>query len=262
MRGTYIGEGKMLISPIWGGRLIVPSNDLSLAPDLIIDGVLESPLTRFFAKNVKKGDCVIDVGANIGYFSVLLGHLVGSQGKVYSFEANKYMYEYLLDNLSINYLHDRCETFNLAVYSEDTHIPFYVSKKYMGNSSIHPPSSEYKKHYKENIEKIEIATIVLDEFFQSQKKIDYLKIDIEGGEYNAFLGMDNLMKSNIVNTVIFELNKGMLQSDWEPFTDMILNWGIIGKKFYGLSDEGDLTAIEIRDLLKRESYPYVIMKQV
>ncbi|APB69347.2 FkbM family methyltransferase [Paenibacillus polymyxa] len=250
----------MLISPIWGGKLIVPSNDLSLAPDLIIDGVLESPLTRFFAKNVKKGDYVVDVGANIGYFSVLLGHLVGSEGKVYSFEANKYMYEYLLDNISINYLHDRCELFNLAVYSEDTHIPFYVSKKYMGNSSIHPHSSEYRKHYKEDIEKIEIATIVLDKFFQSQKKIDYLKIDIEGGEYNAFLGMDSLIKDNILTTVIFELNKGMLQSDWEPFTDIILKLEVLGKKFYGLSDEGDLLEIEIRDLLKREGYPYVVMQ--
>ncbi|URJ50001.1 FkbM family methyltransferase [Paenibacillus polymyxa] len=260
MRGTYIGEGKMLISPIWGGKLIVPSNDLSLAPDLIIDGVLESPLTRFFAQNVKKGNSIIDVGANIGYFSVFLGHLVGSQGKVYSFEANKYMYEYLLDNLSINYLHDRCETFNLAVYSEDTYIPFYVSKKYMGNSSIHSHSSEYKRHYKDDIEKIEIATIVLDEFFQLHQKIDYLKIDIEGGEYNAFLGMKHLIENNVIDTVIFELNKGMLQNDWDPFTDLILQLEKEGKRFYGLSNEGNLIDIEIKELFEQEGYPYVIMQ--
>ncbi|USB32834.1 FkbM family methyltransferase [Paenibacillus sp. YPG26] len=260
MKGTYIGDQKMLISPAWGGKLVIPSNDLSLAPDLIISGVLESPLTKYFVQNVKHGDLVIDVGANIGYFSVLLGYLVGSQGKVYSFEANKFIYDFLVDNLSINYLHDRTEHFNLAVYSEEKDISFFLSRRYMGNSSIHSHSEEYKKHYKDNIEEIKIPTVVLDRMFSNVERIDYLKIDIEGGEYHAFKGMECLIKSNKINNLVFELNKSMMQGDWNDFRELLLELDLLNKKFYLLSEEGSLIGVKVEELIAKEGYPYVLMK--
>lgn len=260
MKGTYIGNERMLISPIWGGKLVVPSNDLSLAPDLILSGVLETPLTKYFAQNVKKGSIVVDIGANIGYFSVLLGYLVGSEGRVYSFEANRFIFDYLLDNLSINYLHDRIEALNCAVYSNDETISFYVSKKFMGNSSIHAHSEEYKRNYFEETEEVQVSAVVLDQFFETQEKIDFLKIDIEGGEYQAFIGMGHLLKNKIITTVVFELNKGMLQDDWAPFIDLLKEYEYLGRKYYVLSDEGELVNVELNELKNLEGYPYVIMQ--
>ncbi|NPV52973.1 MAG: FkbM family methyltransferase [Firmicutes bacterium] len=117
MHGVYIGNNRMLVSPLWGGRLIVPADDLSISPDLIINGVIELPLTKFLLHQVKAGQVVVDIGANIGYYSVLLGHLVGPVGHVFACEANPYLIPILADNLSINYLSDRTSIINKAIYS-------------------------------------------------------------------------------------------------------------------------------------------------
>ncbi|WP_255255787.1 hypothetical protein [Priestia megaterium] len=74
MNGVYIGNNKMLVSVNWKAQLIVPSNDLSLTPFLLTSGYIELPLTNFSRKNLRPGDTVIDIGANVGYFSVLIDH--------------------------------------------------------------------------------------------------------------------------------------------------------------------------------------------
>jgi len=259
MRGTYIGNGKMLVSPIFGGKLIIPSQDLSLSPDLIISGSLEVALTKFLVQNVKPENVVVDVGANIGYFSILFGYLVGSNGKVYSFEANREIYKYLFDNLSINYLHDRTSIYKSAVYSKATSMSFYVSTKFMGNSSINPHSDEYKKNYNDEFEKVEVDAIDLDSVFDDLQQIDFLKIDIEGGEYQAFIGMEKLIISNKIKVLIFELNKGMLQKDWNPFVELLIGLQDNGKHFHTISDEGELSVVDIRILIQQQGYPYVVM---
>ncbi|RYD03348.1 hypothetical protein N752_21180 [Desulforamulus aquiferis] len=126
MKGVYIGNNKMLIAPVWGGKMIVPSQDLSISPNLVLSGIIEPPLTKFFIDNVKPGSTIIDVGANVGYFSVLLGYILGPTGKIYAYEANPDLFSYLIDNLSINYLHDRTDLFNVAVYSRSKEISFLL----------------------------------------------------------------------------------------------------------------------------------------
>jgi len=136
----------MLISTVWGGKLIAPSNVLSLTPELVLSGSMELPLTKFFINHVKPGNFVFDVGANIGYFTVLLGLLVGSTGNVVAYEANRNLHSFLMDTLLINYLHNRVTIYNKAVYSKNVTISLYAAKRYMGNSSIHSHSEDdFKK---------------------------------------------------------------------------------------------------------------------
>ena len=130
MRGVYIGNNKMLISTIWGGKLIASSNDRSLMPELVIHGFYEIALTKYFLKNIKPGDTVIDVGANLGYFTVLAGYLVGSNGKVVAYEAVKENCDLIQENISLNYINDRVEIRNKAVYSQNKTISFFETMMY------------------------------------------------------------------------------------------------------------------------------------
>ena len=79
----------MLIRPVWGSHLIVPAADLSITPYLITSGVFEAPLTNFFLRRVKPGDVVFDIGANSGYYTTMLGRLVGPHGKVVAYEPTR-----------------------------------------------------------------------------------------------------------------------------------------------------------------------------
>jgi hypothetical protein len=68
--------------------LFVDTRDLSLTPEIILNGCWEPGVTRGLSSLVKQGMTVVEVGANVGYFTTLLGWLVGPQGSVFAFEAN------------------------------------------------------------------------------------------------------------------------------------------------------------------------------
>ena len=68
----------------------------------IINGSYESRTTEMFRKVVKKGDVVVDIGANMGYFTLLASRLVGREGKIYAFEPEPVNYGLLVKNIGIN----------------------------------------------------------------------------------------------------------------------------------------------------------------
>ncbi|MDI6871051.1 MAG: hypothetical protein QME79_06790 [Bacillota bacterium] len=104
MRGTYIGQNRVLVEPTWGGRLIVPADDYSIGFDLITAGEIEPALTRFLQRTVRPGQTAVDVGANLGYHTILLGTLVGPQGRVFAYEPNPHLLPFLRANVASNYL--------------------------------------------------------------------------------------------------------------------------------------------------------------
>ena len=260
MRGVYIGDSKMLISTDWNGQLIVPSNDLSLTPHLLLSGHIELPLTNFFRNNLKPGDIVVDIGANMGYFSILIGYLIGPKGKLIAYEANPYIHSFLMDNLSINYLHDRSSVYNLAVYSSLQTLTFYASRRFIGNSSLVKHNETYHKHYVDDIEEIQVEAVKLDEHLSNVEYINFLKIDIEGGEYHAFLGMRELMDKKKIRTIIFELNANMLQDYFTPFIELLKDLEQReGNTFYTLSHEGTKVPVTVEQLAQLGGYPHVLM---
>ncbi|MCE5169219.1 hypothetical protein LQV63_07840 [Paenibacillus profundus] len=70
MHAIYMGNERLLVKPVYGGKLIVPSADLSITPELVMHGAMEWPLTKYLENHVKKGHVLVDIGANVGYFTV------------------------------------------------------------------------------------------------------------------------------------------------------------------------------------------------
>src|SRR4051812_28617155 len=56
LHGGYVGDGRVLVGPAWGGRLLLPSDDLTLMPELMTDGTYDVPFTAFLQRHVKPGD--------------------------------------------------------------------------------------------------------------------------------------------------------------------------------------------------------------
>ncbi|UHA75622.1 FkbM family methyltransferase [Paenibacillus sp. 481] len=262
MNGVYIGSNRMLIKAAYGGKLIAPADDLSITPELVMHGSMEWPLTKYLHDHVQPGQTVVDVGANIGYFSVLLSHLVGPSGRVYAYEAHPDMHRYLEHNLSLNTMHDRALTFPYAVYSRDELIHFQASYRYMGNSSLQQHNEEYHHHYRDDIKTVSVQGVALDTHLKQLgvDKVDFLKIDIEGGEYHAFAGMETIIREQ-VKVVVFELNRMMLQHDEPKFHALLRRYAMeYGKQFFLIDPNGQPVPTALESILEHGSIPNVIMQ--
>jgi FkbM family methyltransferase len=259
MRGTYIGQDRMLIDLAYGGMLVVPSDDYSLMPSLVTWGAIEPPLTKFFTTAVLPGHTVVDIGANVGYFTVLAAKRVGPTGRVVAFEANPATCALLRDNLSLNWLTDHDVTIrNEAAHSENASIKFHASARFVGDSSTQErPEHE---HRIDEITTIEVPAVRLDDALAAIPAIDLLKIDIEGGEYRAFLGMMGLIRERRIRRIVFEWNAVMLGEDRGRFVDVLRQIrDEHGGVFHGLDRDGRPGPVSIDRLTEVPFYPFALI---
>lgn len=260
MYGTYIGNNRMLVTLQTGGKIHALADDLSVTTGLLLDGYFEAGLTNYVMSNVHAGMNTVDVGANIGYFSVLLGYRVGNTGKVTAYEPNPKVYQLLLDNLTLNEHKQNAIVKDFGVYSNDGAIGFNISDRFQGNSSIKQHSDKYKLDFKsDEFHEETIFVVALDN--EDLGHIDFLKIDTEGGEYHVFKGMKNILDNKQVDTVVFELNKSMLQDDTQPFYELLKSYE--GYYQYGLlQPNGSVNYVSVDDVFRFDFIENVVMKKV
>ena len=91
--------------------------------------------TKLILKQTKKGDVVVDVGANIGYYTILLADKVGKNGKVYAFEPDKLNFEILVKNIKANNLKNVIAV-NAAVGRKNETKVLYKSEENLGDHKL------------------------------------------------------------------------------------------------------------------------------
>ncbi|MFC1893697.1 FkbM family methyltransferase [Chloroflexota bacterium] len=147
--------------------------------------------TEKFKAVVKEGDVVLDLGANIGYYSLLAARLTGHRGRVYSFEPEPRNYDLLLKNIEINNYQNIIPN-QKAVSDRSGSIKLSISSIDSGAHTIRP--TENTNNFKETID---IEMVSLDEYFKGREDvINVIKMDIEGFEPYALKGMNNILKGS------------------------------------------------------------------
>lgn len=259
MKGIYFGNNRILIEPLYGGSMLVSTDDLSITPILVTHGFYELPLHKFMQREIKKGDVAFDVGANQGYFTLLMARLVGPGGRVIAYEANPKLHLLVRDNVNINYLETFTEVYNKAVYSEKTELTFYTMNRFLGNSSIY---NDYEiTDCVDTRTEIKVEAESLDIYLDRFPSIKLIKIDIEGAEYDAFLGMTQLLKAGIIENIVVEWNNPMLGDRAPKLLDLVLEYQH-QYGFFGIDNEGGLVGIDIRTILDVVCYPFLVMKKI
>ena len=260
MNAVYLGDHRVLVAPVWGGALVVPSYDLSSC-SLIVNGAHEVPLTKYLIENVKPGQIVLDIGANIGYFTALLGCLVGPSGHVVAYEPNPRVYPFLMENLSLYNIKDRVTVLQKAAHAAAGRIKLYVADRFLGNTSIHQHDADYFSKFYDTVSEIEADAEPLDANLERFAQIDLVKLDIEGGEYHALLGMRELLAREAVGTIVMEINPLMLQQDLPALRELLSD---IQEKyntvFYTLSQEGQPEETDLPPVFQGELVPSLVIK--
>ncbi|NEP07639.1 MAG: FkbM family methyltransferase [Okeania sp. SIO2G4] len=174
----------------------------------------ESEILQLIGKFLQNGDCFIDIGAHIGYYSVLAAKIVGIEGKVFAFEPELSNYQKILENISLNNLNN-ISLFNLAVGSETKQTQLFFNQDNDGGHALwdvgkHPFNQ--KSLDNQTMQNIQQST--LDDILDRQKdigQIKMIKIDTEGAELDVIKGAVNTFYQYDVPYIICEINRFGLQ---------------------------------------------------
>ena len=163
-----------------------------------VRNIHEKATTELFKKTVKEGNTVVDLGANIGYFTLLAAKIVGEKGKVFAFEPEPKNYSYLKKNIEINNYRN-VTAFQKAVSDKNGKAKLYICDYDSGHHTINQSRGleAYSRGREIKIEEMNIETTRLDDFFKGKEElIDVIKMDVEGAEALALLGMDKILRKN------------------------------------------------------------------
>ncbi len=101
-RTVYLGSDTALCRILGRYKMYVDTRDVSISSHLLLEGFWEMWVTEAMLRHVRPGMTVLDIGANLGYFTLLLADLVGPAGKVLAFEPNPEMASRARRSISIN----------------------------------------------------------------------------------------------------------------------------------------------------------------
>jgi len=177
-------EGPGYLIPVGEFKIYLDEKDTL---GLSLGRIHEQHITELVKKTIKKEDVVVDLGANIGYFTLIFSKLVGPKGKVFAFEPDPTNFAILRENVLIN----KCSNVILiqkAVSKISEEGIMYLSENNKGDHRIFDSGDNRKK--------ITIETISLDDYFKDSSRINFVKMDIQGSEILALRGMKEILEKN------------------------------------------------------------------
>jgi FkbM family methyltransferase len=211
---AYYRHVPMMIGkrPVWNSvvtRLMARGHDLDLRattrfgarmnvkfPDSIQSyvyffGVWEPAITAYLTQALAPGDIVIDIGANVGYDTLLASHLVGPSGRVHAIEASPHVYRLLTENLALNQTANVTPHF-AAVCASACTVPVYLHDKCnLGGTTIVPSIARRRAVTLEaNVPGLPLTAIVPESAILAARLI---KIDVEGAEWPVVQGFSGLL---------------------------------------------------------------------
>jgi len=199
----YLDNFRVLTKTIYGHKMFLDSRDISLTPHLLLDGFWEKWITDFILKDLKEDDHIIEIGANCGYYTLLMSDKIKEKGSLIAFEANPKMCEIVFSNLSINGFLNSSKILNLLIFSEKKEITFKLLSKFMGSSSCFL-TNEFVKTYNDTITEINHTSVTLDDYLSTnqKQKVTLIKIDAEGSEPHILAGAKSILKKNNIRLIV------------------------------------------------------------
>jgi FkbM family methyltransferase len=198
-------------------------------------GRYEHSTAALFRQIVRPGDVVVDGGAHIGFFTLLASQLAGAAGSVHAFEPSRRNRAILETNVRLNRLT------NVVVHPEalgraaDRAVLSYLSERDTGTATVRPVDATAQES---------VDVVALDAMLPKDR-VTLVKLDLEGGEYNALCGMRRLIATHHP-AVIVEVTDSFLKSAGGSAVDLYRFLMDQGYRAFLIEHTG-LTAVDSED---------------
>lgn len=217
----------------------------SILSKFIFDG-FEQIEIDFVLKSLNQNDIFLDIGSNIGLFSLLASKKVGVDGKVICFEPAPETYKRLVENIALNQL-ENIEARNLGLSDSEGELKFYFSDTGFDAWNSFAPTNDYRLN-----KSIDIMVSTLDKQLESLDKslIKIIKIDVEGWEKFVLKGGKEFFK-NYSPIVMVEFTEENTFNAGYSIHDIFTELEEIGYEWYNIQN-GTL----VKEV-KKMHYPYI-----
>jgi FkbM family methyltransferase len=193
--GSRLESSNIVVECGRGSRFLVPCLREPVAFELLINGAYESETLALLLRVASGNGVFVDVGANIGAFTVPLAKQLNS-GTVVAIEASPAVYPYLARNIELN---DNIRLHHCAALDHDLDtVPFYEAPKdHFGMGALAAQFSG---------KAVPVTARTLDSILAQDgiDRVDVLKVDVEGFEGQVFVGATKLLAGSRAPTIVFE----------------------------------------------------------
>ena len=216
---THRLNDRVSLAKLKGFSIYVQDEDAAVGQHVKRDKY-EPNVTAVFRERVRPGMNVLDVGANIGYFTMLSASLVGSSGSVTAIEPNPESAKLLEASRRANSF-DNVSVLQVAAGRELGLLVLHGSYSNAMTSAIPDDAAAV-------ITSTTVPSVKIDDLIPKDKKIDFVKIDVEGAEYNALLGASEMIKRcrpTIVSEFSPQTMPGISGVDGRQYLRFLLDFG-------------------------------------
>jgi FkbM family methyltransferase len=269
-RGNVVLPGNRLLTrislpdcfPHGDPILFVNADDKLIVPKLAMNGWYEYESSLFVARNVRPNDHAIDVGANFGYYAVMMAVLAGWKGKVLAFEPHPGMADLLQENTLINWIEPWVKVVRAAVSDAEGTVKLYTSAARAANTGTTIPeiAPGYGKDF--TFTAFETPTVRIDDQLEFLGgKVDFMKIDIEGAELLALRGARRTIAANPGIRIMMEWSPSQLQAngvDLHAAAEELKSYGLGLHTMFAGAPPGEVTPMPF-EALPEAGYQNVVL---
>lgn len=259
---TYVGANRVLLLTASGLKMYVDSRDVSISPHLILDGVWEEWTEAVLRRLLRQGMSVIEVGANVGYFTLTMARAVGPTGRVIAFECDSELAQTARDNIEINGLQRTATIVERAVGDRDGTAAFYRADRHRGGGSTVKGLEQNPMMATDQRTALEVPMTTLDAFIAQEKiQPDLIKLDAEGAEPAILRASPTLLGSRRPLTLVMEFFPRFVREAGDDPTSLLQ---LMAERGFGLEAINEKhrrsEPISIAALLARESAELVLRR--
>lgn len=180
----FLKNKDSIIAKVLNYKLYLNPDDQGISRELYMYGVHEPITTRLIYKEIKPGMHIIDIGANLGYYAIMEGLLVGPSGRVLAIEPYPQSQKILKENVRLNSLEKTVVTEQCAIGDANTTARLYICER--ANWNCLTP-------LKEAVSSIDVDVKTLDSI-NPFDRVDFLRMDVEGYEIKVIKGMSSVLR--------------------------------------------------------------------
>jgi FkbM family methyltransferase len=233
------------LKPSWvmvqGHRMFLDDQDTL---ELATREIYEPLETRLLLERLKPGQTFVDIGANIGYYSLLAARKVGPGGKIFAFEPDPENFKLLQKNIAANG-YENVTLIPKAVSDSQGEAKLYLNPKNLGDHRLYDS--------KDGRAFVTVLKTTLDDVFQSlESGPDFIKMDIQGAEGGALAGMRDLLKKSPRIILVSEFGPENLRRFGSDPKTFLKNLSELGFKIREISEvKASLLEVDLNELSRR-----------